>query len=254
MYYINSPLDQFEMNTLLKFVTPFFDMSNLNITTFGLYIIIVLMVIVSLNILTTNNNTIIGSRWNLPLEMIYDTILNTTKGQIGGKLWGLYFPLIYTLFMFILIANLISLIPYSFALTAQIVFVISLSFIIWLGSTITGFNKHGWLFFSLFVPNGTPTPLVPLLVIIESLSYIARAFSLGLRLTCNILAGHLLMVILGGLLLNFININKLTLILGIIPFAMILAILCLEFAIAMIQSYVFATLTASYIKDSLYLH
>lgn len=113
------------------------------------------------------------------------------------------------------------MIPYSFALSAHLVFIISLSIVIWLGNTILGLYKHGWVFFSLFVPAGTPLPLVPLLVIIETLSYFARAISLGLRLGSNILAGHLLMVILAGLLFNFMLINLFTLVFGFVPLAMI---------------------------------
>lgn len=252
--YINSPLDQFEIRVFLGFVSPFYDLSCLSFTTFSLYTLIVLLVILGLNLLTNNNGKIVGSRWLVSQEAIYDTILNMVKGQISGKLWGYYFPLIYTFFIFIFTANLISMIPYSFALTSHLVFIVSLSTIIWLGATILGFYKHGLVFFSLFVPTGTPLPLVPLLVLIELLSYIARAISLGLRLMANILAGHLLMIILAGLTLNLMSINIFTLLFGFVPLAGILAILCLEFAIAMIQSYVWAILTCSYLKDSLYLH
>lgn len=252
--YINSPLDQFEIRVFLGFVSPFYDLSCLSFTTFSLYTLIVLLVILGLNLLTNNNGKIVGSRWLVSQEAIYDTILNMVKGQISGKLWGYYFPLVYTFFIFIFTANLISMIPYSFALSAHLVFIVSLSTIIWLGATILGLYRHGLVFFSLFVPTGTPLPLVPLLVLIELLSYIARAISLGLRLTANILAGHLLMIILAGLTLNLMSINIFTLVFGFVPLAGILAILCLEFAIAMIQSYVWSILTCSYLKDALYLH
>ena len=252
--FINSPLDQFEIKVFIGLVSPFYNINNLNITTFTLYSLIILLIIIIINLLTLNNNKIIGSKWFTFQELIYDTILNIAKSQIGGKSWGLYFPFIYTFFIFIFISNLISLIPYSFALTAQIIFIISLSIIIWLGVTILGFYKHGLVFFSLFVPSGTPLALVPLLVVIELLSYIARAISLGLRLAANIIAGHLLIIILGGLLLNFITINLFTIIFGFVPFIIILAILFLEFAIAIIQAYVWTILTSSYLKDVLYLH
>lgn len=252
--YINSPLDQFEIRVFLGLVSPFFDLSNLSFTTFSLYTLIVLMVVLGLNLLTDNNDKIVGSRWYVSQEAMYDTILNMVKGQIGGKYWGYYFPLVYTFFIFIFTANLISMIPYSFALSAHLVFIISLSTIIWLGVTILGLYKHGLVFFSLFVPTGTPLPLVPLLVLIELLSYFARAISLGLRLSANIMSGHLLLLILGGLLLNLMSISYIYLIFGLIPLAGILAIVCLEFAIAIIQAYVWCVLTSSYLKDALYLH
>lgn len=252
--YINSPLEQFEVRLFLGLHTPFIDLSGFNVTTFTLYTFIVLLIICSFYLLTNNNNKIVGSRWLLSQEVIYDTILNMLKSQIKGKDWGYYFPFIYTLFMFIFVSNLLSMIPYSYALTAQFVFIVSLSFIIWLGITILSFYKHGLVFFSLFVPAGTALPLVPLLLIIELLSYVARSVSLGLRLSANIFSGHLLMAILAGLTMTFIQINVFTLLLGFVPLAIILIIMCLEFGIAIIQAYVFSILASSYLKDGLYLH
>lgn len=253
--FINSPLDQFEIKPLISFiVTPFYDLSFLSFTTFSLYSVILLLIIIGLYTLTLNNNIIKGSKWIISQEIIYDTLLNLLKSQIGGKQWGLYFPLIYTFFIFILIANLIGIIPYSFALLSQILFIIVLSFIVWLSVTLIGLFKHGLVFFSLFVPIGTPLILVPLLVLIELLSYLARAISLGLRLSANTFSGHLLIIILGGLLLKFISINLFYLLMGILPFILIIGIVILELAIAIIQAYVFTILTASYLKDALYLH
>lgn len=252
--FVTSPLDQFEIKTFWGFITPFFNLNIINITNFALYSLIVLIIILSIWLLTNNNNKIIGSKSFLINEIIYDTILGITKSQIGGKSWGYFFPLIYTFFMFIFTANLISIVPYSFALTSQIVFVISLSFIIWGGVTILGLYKHKLVFFSLFVPLGTPLPLVPLLALIELLSYSARAISLGLRLTANVISGHLLIIILGGLLFTFISLSFITFVIGLIPLAAVYAILILEFAISIIQAYVWSILTCNYLKDAIYLH
>nr|YP_009454580.1 Atp6p [Kazachstania sinensis]AUG33508.1 Atp6p [Kazachstania sinensis] len=252
--FINSPLDQFEIKTLLGFQAPFMNISNINITTFSLYSFIILLVVLSLYLLSNNNNRIIGSKWYVFHETVYDTIMNMVKNMIQGNMWGYYFPLIYTFFMFIMIANMMSLIPYSFALTSNFMFIISLSFVIWIGITLLGLYKHGLIFFSLFVPHNTPLVLVPLLVIIELLSYIARAISLGLRLSVNNCAGHLLMSILSGLLFNFMSISFITFIIGFMPLLAILAIFFLELAIGLIQSYVWSILTSSYLKDALYLH
>lgn len=252
--FIRSPLDQFEIKLLVGFESLLMDMSFMSLTTFVLYSLLVIMIITSLYYITNNNNKLIGSKWLTSQELIYDTIMNMLKNIIQGNAWGYYYPLIYTFFMFIFVANVISLIPYSFALTANFMFVISLSFIIWLGITILGFYKHGLVFFSLFVPMNTPLPLVPLLVLIELLSYVARAISLGLRLSVNICAGHLLISILSGLLFNFMSISFISFIFGFIPLLIILAIFLLELAIGLIQSYVWSILTASYLKDALYLH
>lgn len=177
--FINSPLDQFDIKLLIGFQLPFINLSNINITTFTIYSIILLLIVIFIYILPNNN--IIGNKWIVFHEIIYDTIINILKNIINL----LYFPLIYTFFIFIILANIISIIPYTFSLTSNFIFIISLSLTIWLGITILGLFKHGLVFFSLFIPNNTPLLLVPLLVLIEILSYIARAISLGLRLSVN---------------------------------------------------------------------
>ncbi len=156
--------------------------------------------------------------------------------------------------MFILINNLIGMIPYSFASTSHFVLTFSLSFTIVLGTTLLGFQKHGLKFFSLFVPAGCPLPLLPLLIIIEFISYLARNISLGLRLAANILSGHMLLNILSGFTYNIMNSGFIFAIISIIPLIFIIAFSGLEFGIALIQAQVFVVLTSSYIKDGLDLH
>lgn len=252
--YIRSPLDQFDISILIGLNSPICDLSALDFTTFSLYTLIVLITIILIYNISLDRKLIIGSNWLLTIESTMDTIINMVKGQIGGKVYGYYVPLVYTLFIFILIANLIGMIPYNFAIAASLIFIISLSFSLWLGFTILGFYIHKFEYFSLLVPVGTPLALLPLLVLIELLSYSARAISLGLRLAANTLSGHLLMGILGGLVKTLMSLNIFSFILGFIPLAGIFCIVILEFAIACIQAYVFTILTSSYIKDSVYLH
>jgi F-type H+-transporting ATPase subunit a len=166
----------------------------------------------------------------------------------------MYFPFIYSLFIFILFNNLIGLIPYSFASTSHFILTFSLSFSVVLGATILGFQKHGLKFFSLFVPSGCPLGLLPLLVLIEFISYLSRNVSLGLRLAANILSGHMLLSILSGFTYKIMTSGILFFILGLIPLAFIIAFSGLELAIAFIQAQVFVVLTCSYIKDGLDLH
>jgi F-type H+-transporting ATPase subunit a len=156
--------------------------------------------------------------------------------------------------MFILVNNFIGLIPYSFATTAHVALALALSFSIVLGATILGFKEHGIKFFSLFVPVGTPLGLVPLLVLIEFITYLARNVSLGLRLGANIAAGHMLLIILSGFTYTIMTSGILFFIVGLLPLTFIIAFTGLEFAIAIIQSQVFVVLTCSYIKDVVYLH
>ena len=160
----------------------------------------------------------------------------------------------YTLFVFILINNLIGMVPYSFAATSHFALTFSLSFTVVLGATLLGLNKHGLEFFSLFVPSGCPLALLPLLVIIEFISYLARNVSLGLRLGANILSGHMLLNILSGFTYNIMTSGFIFFFLGFFPLAFIIAFSGLELAIAFIQAQVFVVLSCSYIKDALELH
>jgi F-type H+-transporting ATPase subunit a len=174
--------------------------------------------------------------------------------QINGTKGQLYFPFIYTLFIFILINNLIGMIPYSFASTSHFILTFSISFTIVLGATILGLQQHGMTFFSLFVPSGCPLFLLPLLVLIEFLSYLSRNVSLGLRLAANILSGHMLLNILSGFTYNIMTSGFIFFLLGIIPLGFIIAFSGLELGISFIQAQVFAVLSSSYIKDALDLH
>jgi len=146
------------------------------------------------------------------------------------------------------------MVPYSFASTSHFILAFSLSFSIVLGATILGFQKHGLEFFSLFVPAGCPLALLPLLVLIEFISYLSRAVSLGLRLAANIVAGHLLLAILSGFTYNIITSGILFFFIGLLPLSFIIAFCGLEIAISFIQAQVFVVLTSSYIKDALDLH
>src|ERR1700736_460332 len=166
------------------------------------------------------------------------------REQLGKEI---YLPFIYSTFIFILVANLIGNIPYSYAITTSIVVSIGLSFTIIIGVTILGLYVHKIHFFSFFIPSGTPLALVPLLVLIELISYLARAFSLGIRLFANVVAGHtfLYQMFSGGLIIFIVT---------LVPFALFLAITGLELAVSFIQAYVFVLLVCSYIKDAIELH
>jgi F-type H+-transporting ATPase subunit a len=174
--------------------------------------------------------------------------------QINGRGGQIYFPFIYTLFVFILINNLIGMIPYSFASTSHFILTFALSFTVVLGATILGFQKHGLEFFSLLVPAGCPLGLLPLLVLIEFISYLARNISLGLRLAANILSGHMLLNILAGFTYNIMTSGFILFFMGLIPLVFIIAFSGLELGIAFIQAQVFVVLTSSYVKDGLDLH
>lgn len=249
-----SPLSQFEIRDLLSIDTPILGNLHVSITNIGFYLTIGAIFLILISLLGTNYNKLVSNNWSISLESLYATIHSIVINQINPKAGQIYFPFIYTLFVFILINNLIGMVPYSFASTSHFVLTFSLSFTIVLGATILGFQKHGLKFFSLLVPAGCPLPLLPLLVLIEFISYISRNVSLGLRLGANIMSGHMLLSILSGFTYNIMTSGLLFFFLGLIPLTFIIAFSGLELAIAVIQAQVFVVLTCSYIKDGLDLH
>ena len=251
---VYSPLDQFEIVNLISLTSPLLGNIRLGMYNISFYLTIAVTLILILNILTSNYNKTISSKWSISQESIYATLHSIVTNQINALGGQIYFPFIYTLFIFILINNLIGMIPYSFASTSHFVLTFSLSFSIVLGATILGFHKHGLKFFSLFVPAGCPLALLPLLVLIEFISYLSRNVSLGLRLGANILSGHMLLNILAGFTYNIMTSGFLFFFFGLVPLAFIIAFSGLELAIAFIQAQVFVVLTSSYIKDGLDLH
>jgi F-type H+-transporting ATPase subunit a len=252
-YIINSPLEQFEIQTYISIYNDNLDISWLSITSISVYNIIVLSIILLLHILILSRRSIVPTKWQVSIEAIYFTVYSMVYGQLGEK-GTRYIPLIYSLFIYILISNIISIVPYNFAILAHIVYTIALSVTVWLGVTLLGFFIHRISYLNLFVPSGCSLALAPVLVIIELISYFARALSLGLRLGANILAGHILLVILSGLIFDFMSSSVLFFIIGFLPLFLVVGIMGLEIAISIIQAYVFCVLTSSYIKDALYIH
>ena len=252
--HILSPLDQFEIRNLISLEAPILGNISISITNMALYLIISACLVFIVSIISTNWNRIISNSWSIALETIYATVHSIVVNQINEKRGQAYFPFMYVLFLFILVNNLIGMVPYSFAPTSHFVLTFSLSFTIVLGATILGLTTHGLKFFSLFVPSGCPLGLLPLLVLIEFISYLARNVSLGLRLAANILSGHMLLNILSGFTYNIMNSGVIFFLLGLLPLAFIIAFSGLEFGIAFIQAQVFVVLSSSYIKDALELH
>ena len=254
IFNVISPLDQFEIRDLISLNAPILGGISLSLTNIGLYLTLGGYLAFILTVMSTNNNKIVPNSWSIAQESVYATVHSIVVGQINEKNGQVYFPFIYVLFIFILINNLVGMVPYSFASTSHFVLTFSLSFTVVLGATILGLSKHGLEFFSLFVPAGCPLGLLPLLVLIEFISYLARNVSLGLRLAANILSGHMLLNILSGFTYNIMTSGFLFFFLGLFPLAFIIAFSGLEIGIAFIQAQVFVVLSCSYIKDALELH
>ncbi len=226
----------------------------MSLNNIDVYLLISLLLLIFVNLLTGKYSTLVYKNWLLSKEVINDTIYGITISQINQKEGQIYFSYIYTLFLFILINNLIGMVPYSFSSTSHFILTFSLSFTIVIGDTILGLAKHNIKFFSLFVPAGCPLALLPLLVIIEFISYLARNISLGLRLAANVLSGHMLLSILSGFTYKIMTSGLLYFFLGLLPLIFIIAFSSLELAIAFIQAQVFVVLSCGYTKDALELH
>src|SRR5215471_137628 len=253
-FIVSSPLDQFEIRDLVSINLNILNNSHISLTNIGLYLTISTIIILGINKLATNYNKLISNTWSINQESLYATIHSIVINQINPNKGQIYFPFIYALFLFILINNLIGLVPYSFASTSHFILTFFISFTVVLGATFLGFQKHGLEFFSFFVPSGCPLSLLPLLVFIEFISYLSRNVSLGLRLAANIVSGHMLLSILSGFTYNIMTSGIILFFVGLIPLAFIIAFSGLELGIAFIQAQVFVVLTASYIRDSLDLH
>jgi F-type H+-transporting ATPase subunit a len=251
----SSPLEQFETTNFISFTAPILGDFVISLTNVGFYSFIVLALGIGYHALAANSEgvSIVPSKWSLSLESSYATLHSMVKEQIGSAN-EIYVPFIYSLFFFILLANLVGNVPYSFAFTTSAIVAMGLSVMIFLGVTILGFMRHGIHFFSFFVPAGTPLALVPLLALIELISYFARAFSLGVRLFANIVAGHTLLKILSGFLYPALTGGILLFFVTLLPMAIFIALVGLEIAVSLIQAYVFTILTCSYLKDAIELH
>ncbi len=251
--WFKSPLDQFLIRNLFSVKA---DIANIQVslTNIGLYLIIATFIIFVVYITATNYNLSIPNYWSLSQESIYSTIYSIVINQINANKGQMFFPFISALFIYILINNLVGMVPYSFAPTSHFILTFSISFTVVIGATILGFYIHDLKFFSLFVPSGCPLGLLPLLVLIEFISYLARNVSLGLRLAANVLSGHMLLNILAGFTYNIMTSGILFFFFGLLPLVFIIAFSGLEIGIAFIQAQVFVVLSCSYIKDGLDLH
>src|ERR1700740_1136349 len=219
MLYSNSPLSQFNINPILSFYLGWIDLSftNSSLAILGACFFFILFVTVS-----ASAATVIPTRWQSVLELLYEFIYNLIQEQIGSK-GNKYFPFVFTLFIFILFSNVLGMIPYNFTPTSHITITIGLSLAIWVGVTLLGLVTHGFHFFSLFLPSGVPLWLAPLIVIIEIISYVMRALSLGIRLAANMFAGHTLLKILAGFAWKMFTIGGIIAVAGLAPLGVVFA-------------------------------
>lgn len=249
-----SPLDQFKIAPI---VTLQFAGIDLSVTNFLLVSLLTLFMLQSFVYLlkdpATNSFFIIPSGWQNLVEKIYGLVTQLLSDIIttGSEK---YFPVAIVLFIFILTNNLIGMIPYSFTTTSHITLTFFLSFSIFVAMNVIGFQKHGMEFFSLFLPANTSFFLALILVPIELISFIAKPISLGVRLFINLMAGHSLLKVIVGFSWNMLLVENVKAIAFLIPLIVLVVLMGLELGVALIQAYVFITLTAIYLNDSEALH
>ncbi len=239
----HSPLEQFEIHRLAPM-----DIGGLDVsfTNSSLWMVISVTAVTILLTASMSRRAMVPGRWQSVAELFYEFIANTLRDTVGNE-GRKYFPLIFTLFMFILFANLMGLVPYSFTTTSHIIVTFAMAIVVFIGVTLLGFVKHGFHFLKFFVPSGVPVAMIPLMVLIELISYLARPVTLSLRLFANMLSGHTLLKVFGGFVVPLG-------IAGIAPLALTVALYGLELIVAFLQAYVFTILTCLYINDALHMH
>ena len=243
-----SPLDQFKIKPLIEIQAGSVDLSY---TKSSLFMTIALVLGSGVLILGMSRAAIVPGRLQNVAELMYEFVANLIRDTIGSE-GRKYFPFVFALFVFILLGNMLGMLPYAFTFTSHIIVTLVLALVVFIGVTILGFIKHGMHFFSFFVPPGVPGPMLLLLVPIEVISYLSRPISLSVRLFANMLAGHTLLKVIAGFVFGL---GALTLgVGGLLPLALIVALTALELLIAFLQAYVFAILTCLYINDALHLH
>lgn len=246
-----SPLEQFSVIALSPLNVGGLDLSFTNSSLSCLMTFFLLGLVWAA--LLSYGGLIVPSRYQVGAEMTYEFVLSLVNEQLG-KYAQPYIGIVLTTFVYILASNLLGLIPFSFATTAQLVVAFSLSFSLFLGVTWIGVSKHGLHFLSFFLPAGAPIGLAPLLVVIELISYIFRPISLGVRLFANMTAGHSLLAIIAGFGWSIASCGGLLALGSIIPVGVIVVIYGLELAVAFLQAYVFGVLLCIYLKDAIELH
>ncbi len=211
-------------------------------------------IIVLLFALGLRRGAIIPGRLQGLVEILYEFVHNMCVDTIGEE--GLrYFPLVFTLFSFILLGNLVGLFPYFFAFTSHIAVTLTLALFVFVFSTGVGFYTHGFRFLKFFVPEGVPVWLLPLLVPIEIISYLSRPVSLSVRLFANMTAGHVMWEVFAGfMLLLTASFGVFGVIASIVPLGLNIALVALELLVAGLQAYVFAILTCLYLHDAVHMH
>ncbi len=249
------PIHQFEITDIFRIGTFGGDGTagsgvNIAFTNSALFMVLTVGAIGLLLIWGTARRAIVPGRVQLVGEMLYEFIANmvrNTAGHDGMK----FFPLVFSLFMFILVANMFGMFPYFFTVTSHLIVTVMMALIVFVVVVVYGFWKNGLKFLKLFVPSGVPIYILPLVTLIEVISFLSRPVSHSLRLFGNILAGHIVLKVFGGMVVALLGAGAWG-IASILPFGMAIALTGLEFLVAGLQAFVFAVLTCVYLHDAMH--
>jgi ATP synthase subunit 6 len=246
-----SPLEQFSIFKLIPISFFGLDLSVTNSTLFAG--ISCFLSFIFFNFICSNAK-LVPSLWQGIAESLFEFVFYNVLSENIKKGGSAYFPIILTIFIYILSCNLIGMIPYSFTVTSHIVITLGLAIVAFTGINIIGLSIHGFHFFSLFLPGGAPLALAPLLIPIELVSYSFRVVSLALRLFANMMSGHCLLKILAGFAWTMLSAGGILSVVHLLPLVVIFAIVGLELSIAFLQAYVFSVLLCIYLNDAISLH
>ena len=242
------PIHQFQIHELISWHPGGL---NLSFTNSSLFMIVTIVVATLFLVLATANRSLVPGRAQSVAEMSYEFVANTLRDAAGHH--GMqFFPLVFSLFMFVLVANLLGMFPYFFTVTTHIIVTFALAMVVILTVILAGIWKHGFKFFNLFVPHGVPMLLIPLVSLIEIISFLSRPISLSVRLFANMLAGHITLKVFAGFIVTLSAFGGLGILGSFLPLAMAVALTALEFLVAFLQAYVFTVLTCMYLNDAIH--
>jgi F-type H+-transporting ATPase subunit a len=247
---VHSPVEQFTIKVLFALNLFGYDVS---FTNSSLFMVLTVLASIAFLALAIRPAALIPGRMQGLAEMLYEFVADMVRSNVGNE-GRPYFPVIFTLFMFVLFSNLLGLIPYSYTTTSQIVVTFALALAIFVGVTLIALVKHDFHFFSFFVPSGAPKALIPFLVVIEVISYFVRPVSLSVRLFANMLAGHTMLKVFAGLAVMIASAGGVAAAGSVLPLIAIIGLTGLEVLVAVLQAYVFTILTCMYLNDALHLH
>lgn len=244
----NDPIHQFQISKLIPIEIGGLDFSFTNSSAF---MVATVVAAGGFLFLTTSNRGLIPGRLQSISEMSYEFVASMLRDAAGTQ--GMrFFPLVFSLFMFVLVANLFGMFPYFFTVTSHIIVTFALAMLVIGTVVVYGFWKHGLGFLKLFVPHGVPGILVPLVVAIEVISFLSRPISLSVRLFANMLAGHITLKVFAGFVASLGAFGAVGVAGAVLPLLMAIALTGLEFLVAFLQAYVFAVLTCMYLNDALH--